>query len=967
MPFIILSADDPALYSLSQQMSIHYKDDFAHLTPDLFKDSKLDKMRVTFSGHAGTRCYGEENLSPAAFYNKLKALKFPFNKVNQIDLHGCEIGLRKDGETTYLTEFARCMYADPENRHITIKGFTDLALPEESKLGTMFVRANHISSQITGIKTENLNAYYEDKATVKNITHEQSAYFVTEHEELLLDHKMGIREALDSNENYSLTFDIFNKQQTFSQYRLQCWANINNRITHINQTMPPSDIKTQMLFALGEAKKNVEDIKQNLSTITERLIDEKIPPPLFIDPQKQKLTAMHNFLKNNQEIIDQLKDDKKTDNTSLLLDVTSETPLTIINRLFSTHSSHPDKMKMAESIYQNIRRYHGIDKLNEDLSTHLDNTDVTHLLLNQGADPHILEKDFFTPFERAIQNEYWQAISLMLLKTPDLTKINRFSREELLVAREKITKALSAYESKQPSTSPATQLSQSLANVFNELAKLKTQKDKKVVVFDTTKAASPEKKDVKSKRNIEPSKKIELLHLAIKANLDEKIKMLFDEKSLEAYVLRGDEKAVSLLLKAGAHPNIPPTLLYDAFYLHPNSPIIDLLLNHKANPNSQREKNTVLESMVLKGDEKSVAKLLKFGASTNTPLTLLYDAYNLHPNSTIIDLLLTHKADPNSQREKYTVLKNTVMKGDEKSVSKLLNAGADPNSPSDLLYDAINNYPGSPIIKLLLDSKANLNTTKDGHNLLEIAGIKHDEKSTSFLLQAGANPNIPPSLLHDYITFGNAPPHVINLLLDKKADPNSSRNGMTALAVSAYRGDEKMVDLLIHAGAIPSPTHFYDFAHIKPESPILNLLLDKTTDPDVQKNGYPLLHFAVGTQKPPLIDALLNHGANPLLLSSYHKTSALSESLQQASPNFSSITKMLLKIPANDLPRILEADRKKIIENKPELIKAYNTIYPDAKHTSAMFKSPQRIVEVLEKLEKLQLTTENRPMPGKAV
>ncbi len=416
MPLVILSTDDEAILQLCQQMAARNGEKLYRLEPGFFHDANEEKMRVTFIGHAGAREYGQQKLNPKEFYDLLVKLQFPFDKVSQIDLHGCEIGFRKDGASTYLTEFARCIYANPMAQAITVKGFTDLVLPEDSNLGAMFVGSDDKVVKLLGVKKENLAAYQKAMAEEKNFSNSRMTYHVYQHGVALLDINMGIRPALDSNENFSLNFDIYTKQQKFSKYRLQCWAEINNRIAYINQTVSPSDIKTQMLFALNEAKKNLEDINQDLLKITYRLTDDKVTPPLLSNPQIKNIKLMQHTLQKNQEVLNRLKDDLKFDTTLLLSGINAETINTVIYRLLDTHSAHPAKSKVIEFIIQNTNSFDSIE-LNKLLSKAIANEsiDVIEILIKSGkVHPNQFNPEGQTLLTRAIENGNLKVVEALL-------------------------------------------------------------------------------------------------------------------------------------------------------------------------------------------------------------------------------------------------------------------------------------------------------------------------------------------------------------------------------------------------------------------------------------------------------------------------------------------------------------------------------------------------------------------------
>ena len=105
------------------------------------------------------------------------------------------------------------------------------------KRSAMFVMANHQQAEIAAIYGNNHPLYIAESSQDENPSVARQVELIKKYSQDSVFFKMGMREALDSNENFKLDFDIFSKQGKFSQFRLQCWAEINNRIAFINQSV----------------------------------------------------------------------------------------------------------------------------------------------------------------------------------------------------------------------------------------------------------------------------------------------------------------------------------------------------------------------------------------------------------------------------------------------------------------------------------------------------------------------------------------------------------------------------------------------------------------------------------------------------------------------------------------------------------------------------------------------------------
>jgi ankyrin repeat protein len=257
----------------------------------------------------------------------------------------------------------------------------------------------------------------------------------------------------------------------------------------------------------------------------------------------------------------------------------------------------------------------------------------------------------------------------------------------------------------------------------------------------------------------------------------------------------GLTKVVSLLLKAGANPNIKDddgvTALKRAA-LKGYTEIVSLLLKAGANPNIKDDDGvTALNKAALKGYTEIVSLLLKAGANPNIKVkngvTALIDAaYNNH-----IDVV---KELINTKRKFIFNFRKTNLNATNRHGMTALIWAADQGHVD--------------VVKLLLDAGADPHITEEkGLTALIIAADKSHTEIVRLLLDAGTDPNIKDKYDQTALTcaayMGNA--EVIKLLINAHSDLNAQtkKEGLTALMNAADKGHVDVVKLLLDAGADP--------------------------------------------------------------------------------------------------------------------------------------------------------------------
>ncbi|KAF9774897.1 hypothetical protein IL306_007059 [Fusarium sp. DS 682] len=260
-----------------------------------------------------------------------------------------------------------------------------------------------------------------------------------------------------------------------------------------------------------------------------------------------------------------------------------------------------------------------------------------------------------------------------------------------------------------------------------------------------------------------------------------------------------------------------------------HSEIVRCLVQHGADVNAREgSQGSALESALLHRHHGIARLLVEAGAKAdpgkNIDMAVDKVADETEPLLGVPD---TGKSAPNrgydiksiqaSKRGKWTSyspednLRTAAMGGDEKSVRKLLDHGADPNDPEALASAARNGEV--EILKLLLDQGADVNLDMEYKvnglgeytvNILQTAAVEGQDEVVHLLLKRGAFPDVHGG------TFGTALAAaakggyetVVRLLIEHNADVNAAAGKYgDALEAAACAGNDQVVRLLLDRGA----------------------------------------------------------------------------------------------------------------------------------------------------------------------
>ena len=286
-------------------------------------------------------------------------------------------------------------------------------------------------------------------------------------------------------------------------------------------------------------------------------------------------------------------------------------------------------------------------------------------------------------------------------------------------------------------------------------------------------------------------------------------------------------------------------------------------------------------------DWTAVTTLLRQHADINTPqpdgATALHWA--VHWDAAVaVGQLLAAGVNVNAKNDyDVTPLSLACTNANVAIAQRLLKAGANPNLATSTgetpLMTSVRS--GSlAVVNALLAAGADINAAGGGRDqtplMWAVTGGQHE--IVRLLIAKGANIHIRSRIRPEYVSFGRGDPQGgrISGKADGTLDADGTRpglgwikkGGMTAFLFAAQRDDLESAKMLVNAGAdvdevTPEGSTALMVAIQNDGEDVGTFLLDRGAKVNVSTTGYTALHLAVARRQTQLVQALLNHGANP--------------------------------------------------------------------------------------------------------
>ncbi|KAL9118053.1 MAG: hypothetical protein Q9187_005406, partial [Circinaria calcarea] len=284
-------------------------------------------------------------------------------------------------------------------------------------------------------------------------------------------------------------------------------------------------------------------------------------------------------------------------------------------------------------------------------------------------------------------------------------------------------------------------------------------------------------------------------------------------------VKRGQTNAVMLLLKLGAHINVPGNNVLCLASENGFLDVVQILLKAGAEVNAQGgEFFTALHAAAYRGSLEIIQLLLGRGAEVNTQggkyFTALQAAAAVFQGSIeVVQLLLNRGAEVNAEGGEYfTALQAAAAyQGSIEVVQLLLDRGAEVNAEGGKYFTALQAAAAASrgsieVMQLLLDRGAEVNAQGGEYfTALHAAARRGSIEVIQLLLDRGAEVNAEGG---KYFTALQAAAaywgsiEVVQLLLDRGAEVNAQGGEyFTALHAAARRGSVEIIQLLLDRGA----------------------------------------------------------------------------------------------------------------------------------------------------------------------
>ena len=347
-----------------------------------------------------------------------------------------------------------------------------------------------------------------------------------------------------------------------------------------------------------------------------------------------------------------------------------------------------------------------------------------------------------------------------------------------------------------------------------------------------------------------------------------------DVEALRLALAKKDGDSVRLLLQYGADPNSIDQDGLTPLHSASQSSFLrgaELLIGNGADPNLAPSPDTdsPLATAVTDARFDFVQLYLQHGGSVASPMangdTILVKAMNKTTPTQLLDLMLTHGANPNGKNgEGVSPLFAAIQSSRLDLITMLLERGADPNLPGPKHPLWPSTYQPK-VLQLLLSQGA---SSKKTPGVMELATSINNIESVAILLKAGVDPNTRKDGTYTPLcsAIRDNRAEMVSLLLANGADANVMASEYPAFKCVTHHRSHFLPQLVAAGADLNSPKGIVEKAVAHDNRDALKWLLKQGVSPnDRSPEGCTPLTTAIRDEKLDIIDMLLAHGANPAL------------------------------------------------------------------------------------------------------
>ena len=372
----------------------------------------------------------------------------------------------------------------------------------------------------------------------------------------------------------------------------------------------------------------------------------------------------------------------------------------------------------------------------------------------------------------------------------------------------------------------------------------------------------------------------------------------YNQTSLMLACEKGNKDAITVLLNAGADPNIADdcynTCLHYAARNDSCTEVLQAIISHGADKNViTRNNRTALMTACQNGNKDAINVLPNAGADPD--IAGANGSACLHPtaygecSTEALQAIISNDVDVNaSNKNNVRALMLVCEKGNKGAIDVLLKAGADPNMADaygcSCLHYAAYGDCSIEAMQAIISHGVDVNAiNKNNITALMLACDKWNKEAINVLLSAGADPNIADvngnTCLHD-AARNDCCTEVLQEIISHGVDVNATnKSNITALMLTCEKWNKDDINVLLSAGADPNladangNTCLHKAARNHMCTAVLQTIISHGIDVDeTNKSNVTALMIACEKGNEDAVKVLLNAGADPYIADIYGNT-----------------------------------------------------------------------------------------------